>query len=75
MQSGVIADLAIYLTESNEPAKGYLAWATSCQLNFDNNRPIAGQLNFNLDLLSTNSWDFKNQMDTFLHEVRKYFPF
>jgi hypothetical protein len=73
--TGLDADLIIYVTASNEPSQGFIAWATSCLQDSVTRRPIAGQINFNLHYLKFEADKFEEQVDTTLHEITHILAF
>mmetsp|Transcript_25286 Transcript_25286/g.22296 ORF Transcript_25286/g.22296 Transcript_25286/m.22296 type:complete len:130 (+) Transcript_25286:274-663(+) len=73
---GVEADLIIYVTGVDQPDEDWLAGASACVLDGDNNRPIYGEIDWNYATLNTDS-EFKAENDilTGLHELIHVFGF
>lgn len=67
--SDIEADIILYATAKNEPEMGYVAWATPCFLDPTSNRPISGQVNFNLAYIKTSHADFIGFSKVTLHEI------
>lgn len=64
---GIVGDLLIYVTTGYESGSA-LAWAGSCLLDPDFNRPYVGRINFNLAKF-TGEDSFESQVDTTIHEL------
>ena len=62
------ADLTIFVTSSWN-LTNYIASGVSCLLDSMTNRPIAGQLNFNENFLSTNAQTWDQQLALTMHEM------
>lgn len=63
------ADIILFATAKNEPDQGYVAWATACFIDPRTNRPIGGQVNFNLAYIKTENSDFIGFSKVTLHEI------
>jgi len=77
------ADLVVYVTMTNEPNEGFLAWATSCNKDAGSLRPNVGMINFNYHHLKTSAAHVKgewktaleNQISTVMHELTHVLAF
>ena len=65
---GAHADLVLFVTAS-PTQDDFLAWATSCFFEVGTGRPVAGQININLNGISLNEVDFLDQLRIFIHET------
>lgn len=63
------SDLLIFIESENDPSESYLAYATSCKLDYSNLRPIVGLVNFNLGKMDFSPEKFEENVDTTVHEI------
>jgi len=71
LKNGINADLVLFITGANEPEKGYVAYASACDIDPTTNRPVVGMINFNYAYgFDKDSFlTYQTQIYTTLHEL------